>query len=420
MIHLLLSNQRALSLPNLKFLSNRPVGLLHRLSNEPDSRGLGYYLTRGMKSGGEEGRLVHFHDSRLHGWDGIGVPREPGGSVTKDVIGALSQSPPEGLVAAPDDPKLRETAQALAEAGGESVATILLYGSHVQASSPDRWSAYDFLLVTDSYSRFFKKLVACGHHSRPAWVLTALTHVLAPNIISFDVGRPDHPPAKCAVVSPRHLRRALRPHSPDHFLKGRVVQRLALVWSRGPAEEEIVTSALREARDGIVGWVRPFLPGPFDLEGFAETMLRVSYRGEIRPESPERVIQVFQAQKDTLVGIARESLEAAAERGEVVEESGTYRWTRRPGKSTWAFYTLYFAVSKARATARWFKYIVTFDGWLDYIIHKIERRGGFEVKVSDRERRWPLIFLWPKAFMVLRSLKRSDPASPSAPDGGLE
>jgi hypothetical protein len=330
----------------------------------------------------------------------------------------LREPPPTGLVSAPDDPKLRETVDALAEAGGESVATILLYGSHVQASSPNRWSAYDFLLITDSYSRFFQRLVAKGYNSRPAWILTALSHVLAPNIISFDMGREDQPPAKCAVVNIRHLRRALRPHSPDHFLKGRVVQKLAMVWSRGPAEEEMVIPVLREAREGIVRWVRPFLPGSFDLEEFAETMLRVSYRGEIRPESPQRVVQVFQAQKDTLVGIARESLDAAEKRGAVVEEAGIYRWTRKPGRGVWAFYTLYFATSKARATARWFKYMVTFDGWLDYVVRKIERRAGFEVQIEERERRWPLIFLWPKLFLVLKTLR--DPETSSTPEKETE
>jgi len=318
-----------------------------------------------------------------------------------------------GLVSAPDDARLRETVEALVEAGGDSVETVLLYGSHVQASSPDRWSAYDFLLITDSYSRFYKTLAKGGRHRRPSWILTALSHVLTPNIISFDMGREGQPPAKCAVVSPRHLRRALQPHSPDHFLKGRVVQKLALVWSRGPVEEEMVISALREAREDIVRWVRPFLPGNFDLECFAETMLRVSYRGEIRPESPERVVQVFQAQKDTLVEIARESLGAAAERGEVFQESGTYRWTPTPGKSAWAFYTLYFTISKARATTRWFKYMFTFDGWLDYVLRKIERRAGFEVEIEERERRWPLIFLWPKVFRVLRTLKKPAPPSQS-------
>jgi hypothetical protein len=321
------------------------------------------------------------------------------------------------LVSAPDDPRLRGTVQALARAGGDSVAALLLYGSHLQASSPNRWSAYDFLLVTDSYSRFFQRLAAGGHHSRPPWLLTALSHVLPPNVISFDMGKPDEPPAKCAVLSPRHLRRALRPRSPDHFIKGRVVQKLALVWSRGPEEEEMIISALMEAREGIVQWVKPFIPGPFTVEEFAERMLRVSYRGEIRPESPDRVVQVFQSQKDTLVGIAGESLAMAARKGQVQEDSGTYRWTRPPGKASWAFYTLYFFTSKARATARWFKYMLTFDGWLDYIQRKIERRAGMEVEIEERERRWPLIFLWPKLFLVLRGVKKRDPSQKSDEQG---
>jgi len=327
---------------------------------------------------------------------------------------------PEGLVSAPDDPKLRQTVDALAEAGGESVATILLYGSHVQASSPDRWSAYDFLLVTDSYSHFYKRLVAEGHLSRPAWLLTTLSHFLAPNIISFDVGWADRPPAKCAVVNSRHLRRALRPHSPDHFLKGRVVQKLALVWSRGAEDERIVISALREAREGIVGRVRPFLHRPFLLEEFAETMLRVSYRGEIRPESPVRVIQVFQAQKETLVEIAREAMDRAVERGMAFEDAGTYRWAKVPGKASRAYYTLYFLTSKVRATARWFKYMITFDGWLDYVVRKIERRAGFQVEIKERERRWPLIFLWPKVFLVLRRVKNPEAPSSSETNGGTD
>jgi hypothetical protein len=310
-------------------------------------------------------------------------------------------------VPAPDDPRLRETVDSLLEASGKTINALVLYGSHVQASTPDRWSAYDFFLITDSYRAFFRALTGSGHHSRPAWLLTALNHFLAPNIISFDVGK-DRAMAKCAVVSPRHLRRALRRHSPDHFLKGRVVQKLALAWRRGPSEEEGLVSALQMAREGIVYWVRPFLAKGFVLEEFAEAMLRVSYRGEIRPENPGRVVQVFQSQKETLLGIAAEALESAEESGVVVRQGKTYRWARKPPFATKAYYHLYFFLSKVRATARWFKYMITFDGWLDYVVRKIERRAGFRVDVEERERRWPLIFLWPKLFRVLRAVKQAD------------
>lgn len=330
--------------------------------------------------------------------------------MTEGTFGPSPDSPTRAVVRPPDDARLRDTVEALAETGGPTVATILLYGSHVQASKPDRWSAYDFVLVTDSYSAFYRRLVEGGHHSRPAWLLTGLSYFLAPNIISFDMGRPDQPPAKCAVVTPRELHRSLRPHSPDHFIKGRVVQKVALVWSRSPEDEAMVLSALRGAREGIVRWVRPFLSGNFNLETFAEKMLRISYRAEIRPESPDRVVQVFESQKQTLLGVAEESLLAAESRGEVVRAGKSFAWARPPGRGVWLFYTAYFAISKSRAVARWFKYMITFDGWLDYIRRKIERRAGFEVEIEERERRWPLIFLWPKLFLVLKNVKK--PSTP--------
>lgn len=330
-------------------------------------------------------------------------------NTTTELTGAVRADPPAGLVPVPDDPRLRKTVAALVEAGGPSVATILLYGSHVQASAPDKYSAYDFLIITDSYADFFRRLCSRGHHGKPAWLLTALSHVLAPNIISFSLGNEESPPAKCAVVSLRHLRRSLKPYVPDHFLKGRVVQKLAQVYSRGRGDQDDVISAVREAREGVVHWVRPFLPGDFTLEGFGETMLRVSYRGEIRPESPKRVDQVFQAQKETLLEMAGGALAAAVRRGSVTREGGKYRWTRNPGRGAKTLLTIYFAASKARATARWFKYMITFEGWLDYVARKIERRAGFTVELEERERRWPLIFLWPKVFRVLRTIRNSNP-----------
>jgi hypothetical protein len=316
-----------------------------------------------------------------------------------------------GLIPTPDEEGLRDNVEAVVQAGGGSVVAILLYGSRVQNSSPDQWSAYDFLAVVDSYRQFFRSLTDQGYHQKPSWLLTFLSYVLPPNIVSFHSDSPQRPPAKCAVVSPRHFRRSLGPRSPDHFLKGRVVQKLAFVWSRGPDADAVVSSALRTARNGIVQWVRPFLAGDFDVERFAETMLRVSYRGEIRPESPQRVEQVFQSQKETLTAIAGESLGAAVDRGEVVQTPTGYRWRKPPGGVLRWVYSLYFLGSKARATARWFKYMITFEGWMDYIVRKIERRLGFEVEITERERRWPLIFLWPKLFRVLSAVKATETAS---------
>jgi hypothetical protein len=64
---------------------------------------------------------------------------------------------------------------------------------------------------------------------------------------------------------------------------------------------------------------------------------------------------------------------------------------------------MYFHRSKRRATLRWLKYIALYDDWLEYILQKVARRSGQTVELTPRERRWPLIFLWPKAIRFLRT-----------------
>jgi hypothetical protein len=327
--------------------------------------------------------------------------------VSEDGSSAEGISPSDGLVPPPQDPVLRELAAALAEHGGGFAGAILLYGSHLQASRPDRWSAYDFIVVVDAYGPFYRSLFGKGLLRRAPRVLTILSYLLPPNVIAFNPGRSDGAIAKCAVYRPAHFRRSLGRHASDHFLKGRVAQRVALVWRRDPSDEAAAALALQKAREDIPRWVRPYLSGPFGVERFAETMLRVSYAAEIRPERPDRVYQVFNSQKEALVEVARASLRSASQAGAVIEDGGAYRWVHPPGKGARLRSSAYFTWSKVRATARWAKYVFTFDDWLDYILRKVERRGGFKVEVKKSERRWPLLLLWPKVFRVLRSVRRT-------------
>ena len=69
---------------------------------------------------------------------------------------------------------------------------------------------------------------------------------------------------------------------------------------------------------------------------------------------------------------------------------------------------VYFRRSKLRATERWFKYMVTFDGWLEYIVHKARRHTGEPIVLTPRERRLPIVFLWPRLVRYLRQRKKNE------------
>ena len=297
----------------------------------------------------------------------------------------------------------RPLLDALIAAGGGHIRAVLLFGSQLVRATPNAHSAWDFVVVVDAYGPFHRALVDTGHHRRPAWLLSALGSVLAPNITAFDPGD-GAPLAKCAIVSAAGFARAVGPGSPDHFLKGRMVQQVALLWARSDDDATWARDRLRGARDDVLHWAGPYFEAPFTPSEFAHGMLRVSYGGEVRPENKDRVDAVFEAQREFLSQAYTEVLEAAADEGRVRRvEGGRYAIEPAPGAGARLAVSTYFLWSKVRATVRWAKHIVTFNDWLTYIQRKAERRTGMEIEITPWERRLPLLLLWPKVFRVLRA-----------------
>jgi hypothetical protein len=50
--------------------------------------------------------------------------------------------------------------------------------------------------------------------------------------------------------------------------------------------------------------------------------------------------------------------------------------------------------------------VVTFDDWLEFILRKARRHTGQPIELTPRERRLPLVFLWPRVFRYLRHKDR--------------
>jgi hypothetical protein len=303
----------------------------------------------------------------------------------------------------------------LARTFGPAAVAVVHYGSHVTRADARPESAHDFFVVVDDYARAYHAAAAAGAATyRPA-VATALARVLPPNVIAVvapaepgTAAAPDGasaPPlrAKCAVLSLADFRRACSDDAPDHFVRGRLFQQVQLAWTRDPAAHRAVTEAIVVARAGSFVWGRSSLPTRFDAEGYCEALLAASFAAEIRPETGGRVAALVAAQRATLVPMYAALLAALARLGELVPEGDGYRDVRPPDAAARRRQAAYFGRSKRRATARWAKYVALYDDWLEYIVHKVARRTGETVTLTPRERRWPLIFLWPRAMRFLRT-----------------
>ncbi len=304
---------------------------------------------------------------------------------------------------------------------GRNLVAVLFFGSRLLGTSPDSHSAFDLFVVVEGYRSFYRAFVARpdARRRRGAILLALLNRIWAPNLFVIRPPRWAGAAAKCCVISERDLERALSERPPDHFCRGRLTQRVAVVHARGPAEEERIRRYLAIARRASLRWVPLVLEAPFTVEEYCRRMLEVSYSREVRPEAEARFREVLHAQAGYLHETYSKILDEGVAAGLLVREGTRYRLARPMRRWERLRCDLFFRHSQARATLRWLKYAITFDDWPDYIARKVERRTGLAVELTERERRYPVIFLWPKVFRFFRA-RRTDafPLANRTPDRG--
>lgn len=288
----------------------------------------------------------------------------------------------------------------LARVFGPATVALLHYGSHAQRVPGGEASAWDFFVVVDDYRAAYRALAAVQPRF-PAGRAAFLNRLLPPNVISVTAPGLPARTAKCCVLSVDDLVRACGPRPLDHFTRARLFQLTHLVWSRDEAGREQVAGAVMAARRGTFEWSRPFLPGRFDARSYLRTLLEISYAAEIRPEDDQHLDVLLGAQAGILVPVAETLLAHFAALGRLGRVGDVYRDPWPPGSLARAFARLWFGWSKMRATLRWAKYMALYEDWLDYVVRKVERRSGVTLELTERERRWPLIFLWPKAVRFI-------------------
>jgi hypothetical protein len=304
-------------------------------------------------------------------------------------------------------PEARALARHVVEMAGDAVAAIIFFGSRKSRARPDPYSAYDLFVVIEDSRAFYDRLAARGAVRRAPALLSALQAVLPPNQISLAAQPGDGAPrAKCAVITRAQFARQTSIRRTDHFCLGRLFQPTEILHAAPGRGDEIV-DALARVHALTYVWGRPYLPAAFGVGAYCRELLRASFAGEIRPEPEGRAQALLEAQQDYLFPVYSVLLEALKAAGELREgQPGEFALVRPAGAPERLRSWLYFRWSMVRATVRWAKYVVTFDDWLEFIVRKARRHTGQDIVLSDRERRLPLVFLWPRVFHYLRHKDR--------------
>ena len=296
-----------------------------------------------------------------------------------------------------------DTLTELADRAGSNLRAVLFFGSHLVNSAPGEHSAADWVVVVDDYRAFYREFSAWFGY--PAGLVAWLNRLLPPNVIHIPVA--GGAGIKAVVISERDFARAMGARAKDHFCKGRLVQKVEVIYARDNEIGERVNQRLLDARMDTLNWVPLYVQKKFTVEAYCLAMMQISYGAEIRPESSARVLEVIAQQKTSLIESFQPVLDAGVERGVLEQDGQEYRLRQPPGKAQKWRRRWYFRKSKIRATLRWLKYVITFAGWPDYIVRKLERRSSIKVELTDAERRWPLLLMWPKIIRSLVRLQRS-------------
>jgi hypothetical protein len=255
------------------------------------------------------------------------------------------------------------------------------------------------MLVCDRPGGFYEALSQSGFLHRSPVLLGLLDRLLPPTQIRLvhQTGL-----VKASVLSTAALQRATSAARKDQFVAGRLFQDVHIVWARSPESLRRVEDAIASARRLTLDWVAPDLPDRFGPSDYVRQLFRTSFSFEVRPETPGRADALYDAQAARLVPIFEGVLSALAAAGRLrAREGEVFSLSKPPARGEVLRRRVFLEWSRVRATARWPKHAVTFDGWLDYIIRKAERHSGETIVLTPLERQFPLILLWPKIFKFL-------------------
>jgi hypothetical protein len=274
------------------------------------------------------------------------------------------------IVTAEASAPVPERVAAIAEAArgrhGGGVCAILAYGSALRERD-DAAKMVDLYLLVDGY-----------REAGQGWWLSVANRVLPPNVYYLETEHSGvRVRSKYAMVSLAQLERLVAPRTLHPYFWARFAQPTALAWARDAAVAERVHRVLAEAVRTLMAeaWPLTAAEDPPELRwvrAFSET-----YRTELRAEGPDRARELYRAHAgryDAISGAAGPGIGDSSTRA-----AATSRWRRRR------------ILGKGLSVLRLLKAAFTFQDGATYLAAKIEQHSGVPVRLSEWQRRHPIL-----------------------------
>ncbi len=247
----------------------------------------------------------------------------------------------------------------------------------------------DFYVIVENYRAVHGRgLAALG-----AWALPPSVHYTA-----FTDAAGTRLRSKYAVISePAFLRRASG-GSLESMLWARFTQPATII-ADDPMLRDRLMDTLASACRHFTAQVVPLLSGPLAPGDLWARGLCESYRTELRPESAgPRAAEIVARFPERYARLSEILLPCSADGAPELPDVGRLR--RFACCAKWILRRI---IGKPLGVLRVLKAATTFDAGLDYILEKVASHSGVVLKVSDAERRHPVLHAPKLAWRLWRA-----------------
>lgn len=282
-------------------------------------------------------------------------------------------------------PRVKTVCDAISARHASRVQAFIYYGSSLRdMDNPDKM--LDFYVIVDSYRKT---------HKNP--IRAMLNALIPPAVYYHEMVHQDGVKTTCkySIMSIKAFENRCSPRALLSMTWGRFSQPCIVLFPTDQSTEDRLFAARKSAVSHMAAQTAPLVDSPCDSTTFWARGFRESYRTELRPESSEgRSIEIVEKYDDRYAAIL------AALYGPPNQDS-LYTLPETSGGARFACRFKWFlrrALGKPLGGIRVINSAATFDGGLDYILHKLSRHSGVTIDVTPSQRRHPI--LWAPVLAV--------------------
>ncbi len=278
------------------------------------------------------------------------------------------------------DEVLEKFVEALKAEYKQSLQGVVFYGS-CRRTREYQDAMLDFYVIIDQYS----------HAYSSHWYSIA-NKILPPNVFYLQVVLNDQVyRCKYTVMSQQGLLSAVDKSFHPYFW-ARFTQPLSFVYAINDEVRKWIANVQCKAAITFVDSVKDTFTQEFTSEALWVRGLQLTYSAELRAETKQRAGVIYDSQCDFYDGIT-----TALFQGKEINFS-----TRKMKHLTSIKWRIRAILGKILSILRLMKATTTFVNGVDYIAWKIERHTGEKIVVSDKLRKYPLIYCWPLLFKLYK------------------